>query len=96
LSQVSDGAGTFAGTITYAPHDGLLQETWGNSAVHSLTYNRRFQPTEVKLKQSASGSELQRYNYSYGEVTQSSGSVDTSKNNGQLGRVDGTINGAST
>lgn len=96
LTQVSDGSGTFAGTITYAAHDGLLHETWGNSAVHSLTYNRRFQPTEVKLKQSAAGSELQRYNYSYGEVTQSSGSIDTSKNNGQLGRVDGMINGAST
>ena len=30
------------------------------------------------------------------QVTQSTGSVDKSKNNGQIGRIDGTINGSST
>jgi RHS repeat-associated protein len=41
-----------------------------------------------------SGAELQRYDYLYGSVTQTTGSVDTSKNTGQVGRVDGTINGS--
>ncbi len=96
LASVSDGTTTFANSFTYVAHGGLKSETWGNGAVHSLSYNRRLQPSEVKLKQSASGSELQRYNYSYGQVTQATGSIDTSKNNGQIGRIDGFINGAAT
>lgn len=96
LSQISDGTTTFASSLGYAPTGGLLSETWGNGAVHSLTYNNALQPSQIKLKQSSSGSELQRYDYLYGEVTQSSGSVDKSKNTGQIGRIDGTINGSST
>ena len=38
--------------------------------------------------------ELQRFDYSYGQVNQTTGAVDTTKNNGQLGRLDGSINGA--
>jgi RHS repeat-associated protein len=96
LSQVSDGTTTFASALSYVPHGGLKSETWGNGAVHSQSYNRRLQISELKLKQSITGSELQRYNYSYGQVTQNSGSVDTSKNNGQVGRIDSFINGAAT
>jgi len=96
LSRISDGSTTFANNLTYASNGSLLSETWGNGAVHSLAYNRRFQPIEIKLKQSSSGTELQRYNYSYGQVTLSTGSVDSSKNNGQIGRIDAFINGAST
>jgi RHS repeat-associated protein len=96
LSQISDGTTTFASNFTYAASGGLLSETWGNGAVHSIAYNNALQVSQVKLKQSSSGSELQRYDYLYGQVTQSNGSVDKSKNNGQLGRVDGVINGSST
>jgi YD repeat-containing protein len=96
LSTISDGTMTFASSLSYAASGGLLSETWGNSAVHSIAYNNALQVSQIKLKQSSSGSELQRYDYLYGEVTQSSGSVDKSKNNGQLGRVDGIINGSST
>ncbi len=88
LSQVSDGGTNFISGLAYAA-------TWGNGAVRSASFNRRLQPAEVKLNQSSAGAELQRYSYSYGEVTQSSGSVDTSKNNGQIARIDGFINGAS-
>ncbi|HEX3250603.1 MAG TPA: DUF4214 domain-containing protein [Pyrinomonadaceae bacterium] len=52
--------------------------------------------SQIKLKQSSSGAELQRYDYLYGQVTQSNGAVDKSKNNGQIGRIDGVINGSST
>jgi RHS repeat-associated protein len=96
LASISDGTTAFASSFAYAPHGALSSETWGNGAVHSLAYNRRLQPSEVKLKQSASGNDLQRYVYSYGQVTQSTGSVDTSKNNGQIGRIDGFVNGGST
>jgi RHS repeat-associated protein len=94
LSQVSDGTTVFAGGFSFEPHGGLSTETFGNGAVHSMAYNRALQPSEIKLKQSASGAELQRFNYSYGVVNQSDGSVDTTKNNGQIGRIDSYINGA--
>ena len=95
LSQVSDGTTNFINGVTFAQASHQVTETWGNGALHSVAFNRRLQPSEVKLKQNSS-TELQRYNYSYGDTTQSSGSVDTSKNNGQIGRIDGFINGAST
>lgn len=93
LSQISDGTTVFASSLSYAPSGARLSETWGNGAVHSIAYNNALQVSQVKLKQSSSGSELQRYDYLYGQVTQSNGSVDKSKNNGQVGRIDGTING---
>ena len=96
LSQISDGTTTFASSFSYAPNGAMLSETWGNGAVHSMAYNSALQVSQIKLKQSSSGSELQRYDYLYGQVTQSSGSVDKTKNNGQIGRVDGIINGSST
>ena len=95
-SQISDGTTTFASNFSYAPSGRLLSETWGNGAVHSIAYNNALQVSQIKLKQSSSGSELQRYDYLYGEVTQSNGSVDKSKNNGQIARIDGVINGAGT
>ncbi|HEY6806223.1 MAG TPA: RHS repeat-associated core domain-containing protein [Pyrinomonadaceae bacterium] len=94
LSQLADNSSnTFASSLSYAANGGLLSETWGNSAYHTLAYNNAQQVKEIKLKQSSSGSELQRFDYFYGEVNQSNGSVDLSKNNGQLGRVDDVING---
>ena len=94
LSQVSEGSTVYANGFAYQPHGGLSSETFGNGMVHSLAYNRRLQPSEVKLKQSVGGTELQRYNYAYGSVNQTDGSIDTTKNNGQIGRIDGFINGA--
>lgn len=96
LSQISDGTTNFASGFSYAASGGMLSETWGNGAVRSVAYNNALQVSQIKLKQSSSGAELQRYDYLYGQVTQSNGSVDKSKNNGQIGRVDGVINGAAT
>jgi RHS repeat-associated protein len=96
LSQISDATTTYASSFSYAATRGLLSETWGNGAVHSIAYNNALQVSQIKLKQSSSGSELQRYDYLYGQVTQSNGSVDKSKNRGQIARVDAVINGSTT
>lgn len=96
VSQLSDGTTAFASSFSYAPSGAILSETWGNGAVQSIAYNNALQVSQIKLKQSSSGAELQRFEYLYGEVTQVNGNVDKSKNNGQIGRIDGTINGAST
>lgn len=94
LASVSDGTTNFASSLTYAPSGGLASENWGNSSVHTVNYNRALQPSQVKL--AINSAEKQRYDYLYGEVTLGTGSVDTSKNTGQLGRIDGTIDGATT
>ena len=89
LSSVGDGTTTFVGSFNYSAHGGLTSETFGNTAVHELSYNRRLQASQVKL--SLGSTVLQQYDYGYGEFNTSSGSVDTSKNNGQIGKVTGTI-----
>jgi len=89
LAQVSDGTNTFTSSLAYAPNGALTSETWGNSAVHTMTYNRRLQPSQVKL--TLSGTVQQQFDYSYGTFNTSSGTVDTSKNNGRIGRIDSTI-----
>jgi len=94
LQSLSDANKTYANQFSYEPHGGLKAETFGNGMIHSVAYNRALQPSEIKLQQTTNGPELQRFNYSYGTVNQSSGVVDTTKNNGQIGRLDGYINGA--
>jgi len=89
LSSLSDGTTTFANNLTYAPHGGLTSETWGNTSVHSMNYNRRLQASQAKL--SLGSSVLQQYDYGYGEFNTSTGATDTSKNNGQIGNVTATI-----
>jgi RHS repeat-associated protein len=94
LSQVSEGSSVYASGFTYAAHGPMSAETFGNGAVHSVLFNRALQTSEIKLKQSAGGSELQRFNYLYGAVTQATGAVDTTKNIGQVGQVSNYIDGA--
>lgn len=89
LSSLSDGTTTFANSFSYAPHGGLTSETWGNASVHTMAFNRRLQPSQIKL--TLSGTVQQQYDYSYGEFNTSSGAVDASKNNGQIGKIDATI-----
>jgi RHS repeat-associated protein len=92
LSSVGDGTTTFANSLTYAAHGGLTSETFGNSMVHGLDYNRRLQAKQITLKQNSSATTpLQQYDYGYGEFNTSTGNVDTSKNNGQIGKVTATI-----
>ena len=75
-----------------ADHGGLKSETFGNDMVHGLDYNRRLQAKQVTLKQNSSATTpLQQYDYGYGEFNTSTGAVDTSKNNGQIGKITGTI-----
>ncbi|HEX6046654.1 MAG TPA: RHS repeat-associated core domain-containing protein, partial [Pyrinomonadaceae bacterium] len=62
---------------------------WGNSAVHTVAFNRRLQPSQVKL--TVSGAVQQQYDYSYGQFNTGTGAVDTSKNNGQIGKINATI-----
>jgi RHS repeat-associated protein len=90
LLQISDGTTTFTSGISYAPSGTMLSEAWGNGAIHSLAYNNAQQVKQIKLN--LNSNELQRFDYFYGEVNQSNGTIDLTKNNGQIGRIDGAIN----
>jgi len=92
LSSVGDGTTTFANSFAYAAHGGLASETWGNTAVHAMSYNRRLQASQAKLSMGTTAK--QQYDYSYGQFNTSTGAVDTSKNNGQIGKIDGAIDGS--
>ena len=89
LSSLSDGTTSFANSLSYAPHGRLTSETWGNTAVHTQAFNRRLQLSQVKL--TVSSNVQQQYDYSYGQFNTNTGAVDTSTNNGQLGKINSTI-----
>jgi len=95
LATVGDGTTTFAGSFSYAAHGGLASETFGNQMVHALEYNRRLQANKVKLSQTVSSTTtvLQQYDYGYGAFNTSTGDIDTSKNNGQIGKITSSLNG---
>ncbi len=91
LISISDSASRIsASSLTYEAHGGLSSENWGNGAVQSVSYNRSLQPKTLTLNRSE---ELQRFEYKYGVADITSGSVDESKNAGQVGRIEGFING---
>lgn len=80
-----------ADSFSYAANGGLTSETWGNTAVHAMSYNHANQVNQVKL--TLGSTVLQQYDYSYGEFNTSTGAVVTTANNGQIGRIQATING---
>jgi RHS repeat-associated protein len=92
LSNVFGGGRTYLSNLSYAGHGGLLAMTYGNGATESFSYNDRLQLTQQSLVKNSSV--IQQYEYGYGVVNLNDGTVDTSKNTGQLARVDGFIGGS--
>ena len=91
LAGVSDAGQPYANAFTYAGHGGLASETWGNGAVHTMSYNNRLQVSQIKL--AVGGIEKQRFDYQYGEVNVDTAALDKTKNTGQVAVVDGWIDG---
>jgi RHS repeat-associated protein len=63
--------------------------TLGNGNNETYSLNDRFQMTSQSLNKGAEI--LQKYDYSYGQTDLATGTVDTTKNNGQLGKIEGWI-----
>jgi RHS repeat-associated protein len=92
LISVGDSANRISASgYTYAAHGGLTGETWGNGGVESIAYNRSLQPQSLMLTRN--NSEIQRLEYKYGVADISSGTVDETKNTGQVARIEGFIGG---
>jgi len=91
LSNVFGGGRTYANGFSFAGHGGLLSMNYGNGATESFSYNDRLQLTQQSL--SKSNTILQQYDYAYGQVDLNTGTVDATKNTGQLARVEGYICG---
>jgi RHS repeat-associated protein len=91
LNQVADQFRTYTSLMAYTAQATLESETWGNGAVHTMAYNDRLQLQQLRLLKN--GSELQRFDYAYGQVNINDGTVDATKNNGQIGRVENFVNG---
>jgi transposase len=82
---------TYASGFSFAGDGELLTMTYGNGATENFSYNDRIQLTQQSLVKNSSV--IQQYDYGYGIVNLNDGTVDTSKNTGQLARVDGYIGG---
>jgi RHS repeat-associated protein len=90
LSSVSSGATTYASNMTYKPFGGLESMSLGNGTAYSMSYDdARLQLSSLALTQGSSV--VQKYEYKYGAVNMATGDVDTSKNVGQIARIEGTI-----
>ena len=89
LTQVSNGGSNYAHQFVYGPEGPLTSVTLGNDAVQTFDYNSRLQVKSVDL--SKAGTQIVHYDYKYGVYDPTLNSVDESKNNGQIARVEGFI-----
>jgi hypothetical protein len=82
---IADAQRTYLNGITINSQGLPSQMTLGNGTNETFSYNDRFQVESQSLKK---GSEvLQKYDYKYGQID-ASGDVVTSKNNGQLAKIE--------
>jgi len=90
LSTVADGTRTLLSAVTFNDKGLLSQMNLGNGNHETFLYNDRFQMTSQSLMKGSTV--MQKYDYSYGTIADlSNGTVDTTKNNGQLSKVEGFI-----
>ena len=88
LASVTSGSQTYVSQFTYGAQGMLTSVSLGNGTSESFDYNTRLQLKTLSLTKD--GGTLQRYEYKYGRVN-TDGSVDETKNNGQIGRIEGFI-----
>ncbi|HEX7316013.1 MAG TPA: hypothetical protein VF297_19025, partial [Pyrinomonadaceae bacterium] len=92
LLSAGTGATAYASAMTYKPFGGVESLTLGNGAVYTMSYDdARLQLSRISLTKGADL--LQQYEYKYGAVEMATGTVDESKNNGQLARIESTVGG---
>lgn len=89
LQAVADAQRTYLSGVTINGQGLVSQMNLGNGNTETFSFNDRQQMTSQSLLKGAGV--LQKYDYFYGEVNTSTGSVDVTKNNGQLGKIEAWI-----
>jgi RHS repeat-associated protein len=89
LSNVNGGGNhNFISAMAYAPQGTLASATMGNDVSYSCSYNTRLQLSSINATKNSTV--LQKYEYKYGAIN-TDGTVDETKNNGQVARVESWI-----
>ena len=89
LATVADTQRTYLTGTTFNNQGLLSQFNLGNFTKETFSYNDRFQMISQSLMRNTEV--LTKYDYSYGQTDLNSGAIDATKNNGQLGKIEGWI-----
>jgi RHS repeat-associated protein len=82
--------------INYTPFGGLQSETYGNGLIHSMAYNSRHQPAEIRLGRPDDLESVFRLGYIYGTASNVNGQdpeITLAHNNGNVARIKYLISG---
>jgi RHS repeat-associated protein len=82
--------------INYTPFGALQSETYGNELIHSMAYNERLQPTEIRLGRPDNLEAVFRIGYIYGianNVNDPDPEITPVHNNGNVARVKYFVSG---
>jgi len=83
--QVGGNSVIYANSFAYSPHGQIEKLRFGNHKWETTEFNSNRQITQVGLGNSATDTGQWRVNYEYGEL-QTNGTVDSTKNNGNLAK----------
>lgn len=86
--------GTFANNISYSAAGAMTSMRLGNGKWENTKYNTRLQPIEMGLGASSTDAGAWKVAYEYGEL-QTNGTVDATKNSGNIGKQTLTVPGTS-
>jgi len=83
--------------VSYTPFGALQSETYGNGLIHSMDYNVRLQPTEIRVGRPDNLESVFRINYIFGTAYNVNGQdpeITLAHNNGNAARIKYFISGA--
>ena len=83
---------TYANAFAYTPDGKIESLRLGNLLWEKAKFNTRLQTTEIALGHGVSSGDLWKLNYEFGELN-TDGSVDTTKNTGNIARQTVSFNG---
>jgi len=86
--------GTFANNFSYTAAGAISSMRLGNGKWENTKYNTRLQPIEMGLGASSTDAGAWKVAYEYGEL-QTNGTVDVTKNSGNIGKQTLTVPGTS-
>lgn len=82
--NANSGYWNYADSFTYSPAGAVTSMQLGNGYWESTQFNSRLQSTQIGLGATPGASNLLKLQYSYGKLE--NGSVNTAKNNGNIGQ----------